>query len=367
MYNQLYIAQLDPLPEEWKKTEIRALRKLVPGPGNWCTARDLHLLKAGYHFPKSFPDLEATALACKMRVYHFENMAHGGLKVFRRLDNLKKEVAENPWLGRAVRWKGWLESSFLQQLQSARDECASKGITHKDTLQAASGGAPRPWTLPTWLKIRRDYQKTVRTSLQGDVTAEVQARLRKRLDRFPSTTFPRIKTQRAMQVLTRLEKLVPPRVHASILRTWWNGWLTARRFQLTTSADRCCIFGCAGGGDDSLEHYASCAEVWKFSKKYLGRAAPPGPPTARREAFLLLQPRQEDRGLAQDALRVAAVYAVLNKVRNIQPPPSHETTREMLPQALKEACQGHPFATKAASFTLHIKHHNYTHPASYLS
>jgi hypothetical protein len=242
-----FIAQLDPLPPEWKAVELKAMRKLVPGPGNWCTARDLHLLKDGYHFPKAFPDLQITALACKMRVYHFENRACGGLQVFRRLEALKRKTAANQWMGRSVRWKEWLEGSFLQQLQSARDECATKGITHRGTLQEASRDAPRPWTLPTWIRIRKDYQKTIRARLTGDTRPEVHTRMRKRLERLPLASFPRIRVQRALQVLPRLEKLIPPRVHAAILRTWWNGWQTARRFQLTTAVARKCIFGCQGG------------------------------------------------------------------------------------------------------------------------
>ena len=65
---------------------------------------------------------------------------------------------------------------------------------------------------------------------------------------------------------------------------------------------------------------------------------------------MLLQPTQSDEGLARDALWLAAVYAVHNRVRHLRPAPNHETVREMLPQAIKEACQGHATATRAASY-----------------
>ena len=48
-------------------------------------------------------------------------------------------------------------------------------------------------------------------------------------------------------------KLIPPRVSAARIRTAFNGWVTARRFQGRVS---CCL-DC--GGDDSIEHDALCA------------------------------------------------------------------------------------------------------------
>ena len=138
------------------------MRKLVRGPGNWCTARDLHLLKDGYHFAKAFPDLRTYALACKMRVYHFEDQAHGGLNVFRRLTAIRATLAGSPWVGRAARWSHWLQGSFLQQLQAARDECASHGIRHQKVLQDLAKTTYQPWTTATWARVRSNYQKEIR-------------------------------------------------------------------------------------------------------------------------------------------------------------------------------------------------------------
>ena len=143
----LFVAQLDPVPEGWEAIERRALRRLVPGPGNWCSARDLNLLRDGYGLPKAFPPLRQTALACKMRVYHFEAQADGGLRVFPRLTALRATVSANPWLGREARWDSWLGGSFLQHLQSARDDCAAHGITHSGVFETVATDLPRPWTL----------------------------------------------------------------------------------------------------------------------------------------------------------------------------------------------------------------------------
>eukprot|EP00959_Pyramimonas_sp_CCMP1952_P054540 1140117-Pyramimonas_sp.AAC.1 len=64
-----------------------------------------------------------------------------------------------------------------------------------------------------------------------------------------------------------LRTATPPCVRAALLRTWFNGWCTGRRFQ----QQRACIFGCAL--DDSIEHYARCPVVRDFARRRL--ALPP--------------------------------------------------------------------------------------------
>eukprot|EP00959_Pyramimonas_sp_CCMP1952_P188673 3946033-Pyramimonas_sp.AAC.1 len=70
-------------------------------------------------------------------------------------------------------------------------------------------------------------------------------------------------------MLQHLAPLVPPRVWASVLRTLWNGWVTARRWPGGPMAGSSCIFGCRHARD-SIEHYASCDAVADFARRRLG-------------------------------------------------------------------------------------------------
>ena len=46
-----YVAQLDSPPENWEQMEIEAVRRLIPGPAEWCLPEDLQCLRRS-GFPK---------------------------------------------------------------------------------------------------------------------------------------------------------------------------------------------------------------------------------------------------------------------------------------------------------------------------
>ena len=60
---------------------------------------------------------------------------------------------------------------------------------------------------------------------------------------------------------------MPPRVSAAVLRTMWNGWTTARRFQQHGKCLLCCGHICS---EDSVEHYAVCQVAIKFGRQVMG-------------------------------------------------------------------------------------------------
>ena len=62
-----FVAQLCTPPGNIDDMMNSALRKLAPGPGNWCTTRDLEHLQL-YGLPASFRTLVFTAKAAKLRV-----------------------------------------------------------------------------------------------------------------------------------------------------------------------------------------------------------------------------------------------------------------------------------------------------------
>ena len=88
------------------------------------------------------------------------------------------------------------------------------------------------------------------------------------LERWNLGIYPIFRVDWACKVLTTLGNLVPHRVKAALLRTHWNGWLTAKRWQKSSERRDCrCCFGC--NAPDAIEHYADCSVVSDFARRYL--------------------------------------------------------------------------------------------------
>ena len=76
-------------------------------------------------------------------------------------------------------------------------------------------------------------------------------RLRKKLRRWNLEALPGRVAERSATMFQRLSTLVPLQVHASLVRTIWNGRCTRRRFQEHGP----CVFRCSDTAADAIEHY----------------------------------------------------------------------------------------------------------------
>ena len=341
----MFVAQLSAVPAHWAGIERRALARMVRGPGNWCSASDLHLLKRGYAFPREFPDLLLLAKACMLRTLQWENHAEGGLRIGDRAQSLRTALTATEEIVRRGRWAAWFDKSFILTLERNRQSCREHGVRCSTLLRTLSQGAQRPWPLRTMEQVRHGFQKQALAALQPPCAAEVHARLRMRLERWRLPIFPRRCVSRALQVLEHLAKLVPPRVHAAVLRLWWNGWITPRRFQ--QHAQRCLFCGLDECNDD-LEHVSCCRVIWAFSRRFLRRDSPPGPAALRRAAFFLLDQAtlQEEASLILGAIRVGAAYRIHNLLRTSTASFAAATIEEMLAQAARDCVRGHSRASR---------------------
>ena len=146
---------------------------------------------------------------------------------------------------------------------------------------------------------------------------------------------------RAFAVMGAIKNEVPPRAKAALLRTWWNGWVTERRFQRGSKG---CVMGCCA--EDSIEHYAHCPIIGDFSSRGLGldRGA------NRIADFLVLNipaSRVAEQRTSKAVLRLAAVYISHCRWRHLRTQGYLQV--DSLLQVLRELLGRHPIAEPSSS------------------
>ena len=84
--------------------------------------------------------------------------------------------------------------------------------------------------------------------------------MRRRLERWRLRTFGRVLAERAVARLKTTFKSFQPRVGATLLSTWLNGWTTSRRMRECSATFSCRICG-DRRAEESIEHFAFCPKV----------------------------------------------------------------------------------------------------------
>ena len=186
------------------------------------------------------------------------------------------------------------------------------------------------------------FQRVASEMLQNTQARYPELRMRRRLECWDLELVPRIRGIRAVAALRRISQLLPPRVGAAVLRTWWSGWCTARRFGGRAS----CLF-CGADNGDSVEHAGVCPTLAAFGRDYL-HLPYAGTLELRRRAFLLLDPRSQlsDITLAMGAVRMAAAYPEHCRFRRQRGVWGPAWARRALEQAAKQAVLGHTGAMR---------------------
>jgi hypothetical protein len=227
--------------------------------------------------------------------------------------------------------------SYYHNLTAAIQYGRRLGISI-DTVEDDLGSCtPRPHTKAQTVKLQKGVQRAARTSLCQVLRVDPEQRLRKKLERWKLPLFPRIRAMRAVRVMKRLRSLVPPRVLAAVLRTWFNGWCTRRRFQGRGE----CLYGCACG-EDSIDHYMRCNRLSSYGQTRL-RLPTESSTGGQSLSFMLLEATSSvaDATLTRRALLMAAAYRLHCKHRRSDGLSEEDTLRRALDQAIKESTLGH--------------------------
>ncbi|CAK0814079.1 unnamed protein product [Prorocentrum cordatum] len=310
----------------WEDHERRAFAHLLPGPRGWLhpdALRGLAQLQCT-RCARDFIDFRAWADAAKSRVFNWEALPAGGLRVAARAQDLRRLRQEcDPPDWRAAVWAHWFDSSFLFILERAEGR-----------VQRAAGGpllamASGPRVLADSEMARRQWQRARYQALRPDREEAAYRHLRRRLDSWAVSLLPGRRVNRAVEVLQDLSTHATPRVFAATLRTLCRGWTTRWR-------SAACLLHCVRG-EDCIEHCANCLVFRKFTcqKLRLPEAAP-----ADRLLSLsgLAQSTPRDRQVW--AIARYALYTALCMLRHGHP--MHGRLEDLLLQRAHEGVRGHP-------------------------
>ena len=122
---------------------------------------------------------------------------------------------------------------------------------------------------------------------------------------------PGLAARRASRTLSRIRSLCPPCVLWAVVRTWFNGWCTLRRFQARQRHS--CFLSSTCSGEDSIEHYLRCPIVHAVAAKKLRLLH-----LRRRPGDMLLLDGgyYDDSQLALTAVLLYAAYTSTNQLRH---------------------------------------------------
>ena len=319
-----FLAQLTVPPKEALEAEKWALRRVAKGPGNWCRTSDLFQLKDAFGFPYSFPSLEATARAAKLRVMEYEEVDFRGCA--EQLSDARYSLDRV----HVPSFAAWYDASYVKAVVDCCDLCRRVGVTSSSIQDALREkyASTKPGAIS--LVIRRNFQCTAVSQLIHNV-GYAERRLRHRLQRWKLPDPPAHVVARAIRRLDCIFKLVPPRVAVVLFSSYFNRWTTSRRFQ---GEDKCRL---CGGGGDSIEHIARCPVQTSFATNFLKI-----PPQHRDglQGFFGLNNGISDKDLVLVTLNLYACYTARNKLTRSRLAPSQ--VEALLVQLTRQAIMRHP-------------------------
>ena len=255
-----------------RQLEQGALRKAAPGPGGWIRPEELWHLKA-FGLPYEFKSTAITARAAKLRVNANENRRHGGLDCAGLHEQVAQHIRDLHFPARLYWLTNWhnraVHTVIWEEVKRARQE----GIeTRTLILKGAPGNTVDDKKKRS--ENRRQLQAAVTKMLKAKDRYQPLTRARAKLTRWKLDRPERVIGDRFLRFMQHLKAGTTPRVQAAVMKTAWNAWGTARRFQVRHSPANRCMLGCEDhSAGDSLEHYDYCKVVKQLHESVGGTRA----------------------------------------------------------------------------------------------
>ena len=151
-------------------------------------------------------------------------------------------------------WRNWYDEAFAYTLRAAVNTAEAIDVVPKRVSKKQ----------PT-----ETLQKTLYECLRKSEHRVVSEtflckRFRRWAQKEPSVVPWNTLARRTLKRIAHLKRVVPLCTLAVLLRSWLNGWCTARRFQ----EQGLCRLSSNCTGDDSLEHYARRKISWEWIGRY---------------------------------------------------------------------------------------------------
>ena len=319
-----FVAQLVPVTQGLLKQEASILNSFAGARGA-ITPAGMHNLSM-FSMPISFKSLQAMSMASLFRVAHTTSKlwraARGAYNAagdsddaplcgFAQSDNTFMRLPIFSILEKAIMLDG-IPRPIAMSIRSA-----SRGS--KDTERKKGRGTTmQAIVYPLFLSHTSPF----------DLSHHLSRRLLRWPEQFPWMPNEEVLTKRAMQNLHILMEAKAPCVIAAALKTYCNGWLSARRFRHEL---RTCLVGCGdktnnspGTPDDSLEHYSCCPAVMEGWERCTGTVNTKGP-----SGFLGLADETNDLITARCAY-IYCTYTVIVKLQVRRQPVDSNTFLRMV-------------------------------------
>ena len=280
----MFVAQLEPLPGDWRQIERKAVRSMLRGPFDWVwpsTLRDLRSVGGVLELR----DVHAASIAARARVAKFED--GGRLRVASRARRLRAMVPSPELsLQAGAVWEALRAGSVVYSLQEAT----------RLVGEAMPAGVPRP--------RRGEYQAKATQWLRRGACVMAKRQLESQLRRTPLYALPGRRLRPAVAALVWVGRHCQPRVHSALLRSYLAGWSTEARFGRRGPCRFCDRY------QDSLAHIARCPVGAGWLRGMTG-TAPAAPPQAL-DCLLMLGGGPPT---VQRAVGLYAIYEVHNAIR----------------------------------------------------
>jgi hypothetical protein len=360
MSTLLYVAQLMRVPDKAIELERSIVTKMFPGPGHWIEPEDLWFMHEAYGTCKSVQSLSIVAKAAKLRIAtlgcHFDSKVIGPSQlrrlgqdnIFERAFLLKRTMAQSDHIDRIAFYHKWYQNNLCCNLVSNIEELKAQGINATDIINSIVKCPIRDIDDEGMQKLKSTFQSQVSKAIKSyEAPCPVQ-RIRYKLSRWQGTDWgisglQRDNNVRAHRHICHLTKLVPPRIHAAVLHTLFNGWTTHRRMQKRKALTNLCVFKCNATAEDSIEHYCRCSVVQRIALRTLKIEYVPE--QALNLWSLSSKGLDNDSHLISIAILQYGVYNAFNTLRN-SPVNDSQQAYHCILQHCRQGVFGHPKCMK---------------------
>jgi hypothetical protein len=149
-----FVAQLRRPPPDIHSLEAVAIRRIAPGPGNWCSLEDMtHGTLLGLH--NAVRPLEATCEAAMLRTFHWEAHAQGGIPWKKLRGQLQTALRQSDTVVLRATWEEWLASHTPTVMLALRDKWTKSGVNIQSLRHNIVGDQCGPLDQRHQLRLRR--------------------------------------------------------------------------------------------------------------------------------------------------------------------------------------------------------------------